>query len=210
MIYTADWESLACALARVVSAHGDLVESKAAICNAIADKKIGVKVTVERSRHHHSGKTFTGGNVDLPARLHPDDFDWTQSRPLHPWRLGPRPGEHYAWIGGWEAEPISLIELLRGDVTTVLRCDDKELGAGSSAGQPKGANVKLINLRKKSAPKAKAIEGALRKHGFHLDQQGKSYKEIAKQIEPDVAGVFGPTEQSRMKAVERALKSLKK
>ena len=107
MIYTPDWETLANALERVVSTHGDLVESKIAICKAVADKKIGVRVTVDRRHHRHSGTTFTGGNVDVPARLNPDDFDWTQSRPLQPWRIGPRPGEHYTWIGGWNPKSMS-------------------------------------------------------------------------------------------------------
>lgn len=345
MIYTPDWESLARALERVASAHSDLVESKIAICNAVADKKIEVRVTIDRSHHRHSGTTFTGGNVDVPARLNPDDFDWTQSRPLRPWRVGPLPGQHYNWTGGWNPEPIELIELRRGDVTTVLRCDDKagaeviayseakkhlckakfrdhyiagfsgheeyilevgwslevgmaeweatnakarefdyqqdwangwleghgfidgmvlqlgqpipsfsrvgferefakefpaspqqelapvatsagmstasqapggnvkrgrQSGKGSSARPPKGANVKRRKPRRKSAPKAEAIKMALRKHGYHLGQQGKSYKEIAKQIEPDVGGAFGATEHARVKAIERAMKSLKK
>jgi len=51
MIYTPDWELLADALQRVVSAHEDLEVSKAAICNAIADKKISVRVVChERGR----------------------------------------------------------------------------------------------------------------------------------------------------------------
>jgi hypothetical protein len=128
MIYTPDWERLARALERVASAHGDLEESKAAICNAIADKKIAVRVTVGRS-HRHSGMTFASRNVGVPVRLNPDDFDWTQSRPLAPWRIGPQPGEHYTWIGGWQPEPISLIELRAKHVTKVLLGHNREVDA---------------------------------------------------------------------------------
>ncbi len=126
MIYTPDWELLADALQRVVSAHEDLEVSKAAICNAIADKKIAVRVTVDRSHESFSGRTFVGDNIDVPVRINCDDFDWGKSRPLQPWRIGPRPGEHYSWIGGWKPEPIEMIELRREDVTKVLRCDDRD------------------------------------------------------------------------------------
>jgi hypothetical protein len=125
MIYTPEWELLADALERVVSVHGDLLSCKAAICNAVADEKIAVRVTIAKSHHRHPGAIFKGRNVGVPARLNPDDFDWPQSRPLQPWGIGPRPGENYTWISGWEREPINLIELRRVDVTTVLRCEER-------------------------------------------------------------------------------------
>ena len=76
MIYTPDWESLANALQRVASAHNDLPGSKAAICNAISDKKIAVRVIVDPSHDRHGGMTFAGGNIAVPFRLVPGDFDW--------------------------------------------------------------------------------------------------------------------------------------
>ena len=123
MIYTPDWGSLAHALERVVSTHGDLEKSKTAICDAIGDRKITVRVTVDRRPHRNSGRTFADGNIDIPNRICPADLDWIQSRPLRPWRIGPQPGEHYTWIGGWKPEPIELLELRNVDVTTVLRCE---------------------------------------------------------------------------------------
>src|SRR5262249_13586092 len=131
-----DWESLANALQRVVSAHGDMVESKTAICNAIADKKIAVRVTIDRSRHLLGGMTFAGRNVGVPARLNLNDFDWSQSRPLHPWRIGPQRGEHYTWIGGSDPEPISLTELRTADVMRVLLRDGTEPQSAGAAEEP--------------------------------------------------------------------------
>jgi hypothetical protein len=37
--------------------------------------------------------------------------------------VGPRPGEHYFSIRGWQEQPIDLIEVSTADVTRVL-CDD--------------------------------------------------------------------------------------
>jgi hypothetical protein len=126
VIYTPDWESLANALQRVASAHNDLPGSKAAICNAISDKKIAVRVIVDPSHDRHGGMTFAGGNIAVPFRLVPGDFDWANSRPLRQWEIGPRPIEHYTWIGGWRSEPISLIELRTADVTRAFLGKRKE------------------------------------------------------------------------------------
>jgi hypothetical protein len=127
-IYAFDWESLANALGRVVAIHGDAEQVQTAICGAIADKKVDVRVTISRVDHLHGGRTFGIDNVDVPPRINPVDFDWVHSRPVHPWRIGPRRGEHYSWIGGWTPHPIELIELRRADVNTVLRCDIDGVG----------------------------------------------------------------------------------
>jgi hypothetical protein len=62
----------------------------------------------------------------------------------------------------------------------------------------------------KSAPKSEATIEALRKHGYDGSHQGKTCKEIANEIEPDVVGGFGSiSQESRAKRVARALKKLK-
>jgi hypothetical protein len=88
-IYAFDWELLASALGRVVAIHGNAEEAEAAICGAIADKKIDVRVTISRGDHLHEGRTFGVGNVEVPPRISAFDFDWVHSRPVHPWRIGP-------------------------------------------------------------------------------------------------------------------------
>jgi hypothetical protein len=130
-IYAFDWESLANALGRVVAIHGNAEQAQTAICGAIADKKIDVRVMISRGDHLCGGRTFGVGNVEVPPRINPADFDWVQSRPVHPWRIGPRMGEHYNWIGGWEPHPIELIELRRADVNAVLRCDTNGVALGA-------------------------------------------------------------------------------
>jgi hypothetical protein len=100
MIYATDWEMLERALQRVVSAHGNLAESKAAICGAVADKKIEVRVTVDLAHLHRGGATFSGCSVDVPLRLDPKDFDWEMSRPLRLWFIGTQRSEHGHSTGG--------------------------------------------------------------------------------------------------------------
>jgi hypothetical protein len=118
-LYTPDWETLVDALNRVVAAtHVSKLQAQTAICHAIADKKIKIRVVVDPSHITDGGRTFGGGNVGVPPRLDPADFDWARSRPIKPWSIGPMPGQHYYWNGG--NRPISLIELSTADVTSVF------------------------------------------------------------------------------------------
>ena len=120
-LYTPDWGTLVDALERVVAATGaSKLEAQTAICHTIADKKIRFRVVVDPSHIPDGGRTFVGGNVGVPPRLDPADFDWTHSRPFKQWSIGPVPGQHYTWIGGWQDRPISLIELSTADVRDVL------------------------------------------------------------------------------------------
>jgi hypothetical protein len=121
--YVPDFEPLAEALKRVLAASSVKEdEAKRDICHAVADKKIAVQVRVAASDRSVGGHTFKRGNVGVPRHLNPEDFDWLQSRPLKRFSIGPQPGEHYSWIGGWEHRVIDLIELSTADVASVL-CD---------------------------------------------------------------------------------------
>ena len=85
--YTHEWEKLADALKRVRAATGESEEqAKIDLCNAIAGRKINVRVRVVAS-----GSCFSGGNVGVPPYLAPDDLDWQHSSPLPPkrWQIGP-------------------------------------------------------------------------------------------------------------------------
>ncbi|WP_439394959.1 hypothetical protein ACRQ5Q_38300 [Bradyrhizobium sp. PMVTL-01] len=93
-------------------------EAKTDLCRAVADRKIDVRVRIAASDYGMRGRTFSDGNVGVPAHLEPRDFDWVQSRPLKPWLIGPKRGEHYAW--DWENRPLDLIELSTGEVTKIL------------------------------------------------------------------------------------------
>jgi hypothetical protein len=117
--YIPDWEPLADVLVMATGITED--EAKADLCRAVADRKIDVRVRIGSS-HSKGGRFFSNGNVGIPSHLRPGDLDWEQSCPLKPWSIGPRLGEHYVWIGGWETVPIDLIELATADVARVL-CD---------------------------------------------------------------------------------------
>jgi hypothetical protein len=39
---------------------------------------------------------------------------------LTQWQIGPRPGEHYLWTGGWEKRMLDLVELSTADVINTL------------------------------------------------------------------------------------------
>jgi hypothetical protein len=119
--YIPDFEPLADALKRVLAATNvKEEEAKHDICHAVADRKIAVRVRIAASDLSFRGRTFARGNVDVPRHLIPDDLDWVQSRPLQPWSIGPEPGQHYFWYGGWADRVIDLIELSTADVANIL------------------------------------------------------------------------------------------
>lgn len=122
MAYTLDWEPLADALKRVMASGATEDELKTDLCRAVADRKIDVRVRIEKSDRARGGQVFSDGNVGVPAHLNPADFDWKQSRPMARWPIGPRDSERDKsfWMRGWEDWPLDLIELFRADVTAVL------------------------------------------------------------------------------------------
>jgi hypothetical protein len=120
LAYTPDWEPLADALKRVVATGLSEAEAKTDLCHAVGDRKIGVRVRIAPNASTKRGAFFTGRNVGVPPRLVPNDFDWVHSRPLAKWQIGPMPGQHYSWIGGWQNEPLDLIELSAADVAEIL------------------------------------------------------------------------------------------
>jgi hypothetical protein len=135
--YVSEWEPLAKALTRVRAFGGIEHQAKVDICNAVSDRKIAIRVVIDDSHRLDGGKTYLGGNVGVPPRLNPADFNWARSRPLNPWSIGPMLGQHYSWPNGWEDRPISLIELSTADVINVFSGDTRP---NSSDGRP-------VNLR---------------------------------------------------------------
>jgi hypothetical protein len=102
-------------------------EAKLDLCRAMGDGKIAVRVIVGSS-------VYGKGNVTVPPHLDPSDFDWSRSCPLRPWRIGPKLGQHYTWIGGWEEQRINLIELSTSDVMEVLCAATIDRGMLEAAG----------------------------------------------------------------------------
>jgi hypothetical protein len=121
MPYVADWEPLAEALKRVMATGANEHQAKADICNAVADRKIAVRVLVDDSERDVGGQTLPVPNIGVPPRLKPEDFDWTRSRPLTAWQTGPTSVvEHYFPTWSWRPRKIALIEASTADVTFVL------------------------------------------------------------------------------------------
>ena len=84
--YTPDFEPIADALKRVMAGGMSEDEAKTDLCNAVADRKIDVRVTIATT-----GQLFWDGNVRVPPHLKPSDLDWVHSRPFAKWPIGQDP-----------------------------------------------------------------------------------------------------------------------
>jgi hypothetical protein len=131
-------------------------EAKTDLCRAVADRKIDVRVRIAASVRAMGGRVFSDGNVGVPSQLRPGDLDWTQSRPFRPWRIGPRLGEHYSWISGWENQPLDLIELSTADVVEIL-CGSGSGKVSSTVGQETAAS-RALAIHLKSNPQITRAE----------------------------------------------------
>jgi hypothetical protein len=138
-----EWELLADALTRVVASGIAERDAPLAICNAIADRSVSVRVlnpfTIERLHKLgffsgrigekadfflHPGLTELAPSVMIPSRIAPEDFDWQESRPLKPWRDPQASLSPFDWRR-------DCIHLRRADVTRVLVAP-RELGAAKT------------------------------------------------------------------------------
>ena len=124
MRYTRVWVLLEDAL-KLVQAGASLTEAEAKIdlCGAILEGKIAVQVRIAPNEGSTRGMVLDGQNVGRPPDLNPEDFDWTQSRPLTRWPVGPVGPQSHNWTSGWKDRRIDLIKLLRADVLKVLCAD---------------------------------------------------------------------------------------
>jgi len=160
--YEPDWLALAIALARLTENGAAEADAKAAICNAMADGKIRVRVKteepgpkdldpVERALQNlptGGGEVFAGDAVVVPQHLVPTDFDWINSRVLKPWRVRPRSvGERYD--GTFQTGPwtIVLLELWREHVDTLRPIDGIGPATPYMARLAKAAHARAEELR---------------------------------------------------------------
>jgi len=119
--YTPDWESLAGALERVMATGIIEDEAKTDLCRAVADGNIRVRLKVDASASHIGGWVLSSGNISVPPHLTPVDFDWPQSRPRNPWRVGPTGPQNYTHVWwSWRPQPIESIELATADVQDIF------------------------------------------------------------------------------------------
>jgi hypothetical protein len=121
--YIPKWQSLAAALAMVMTPGQDRRQSQVAICSAVADRAVAVRVTISDA----AASVFEGPRVYVPAHLHPEDLDWERSYPKAPWLIKPTVSQEY--LDDWwrRPQPIAFLELSTDDLTRVLlvgRLDD--------------------------------------------------------------------------------------
>jgi len=122
--YVRDWEPLPDVLRLVMAVGSQKQEAKVDICNAVADRKIAVRVLVHEAESGVGGRTLSDSSVSVPPRLTPQDFDWVHSRPLAQWETGPHSVPELVEGSTWHWRPrkIKLIELFIADIASVL-CD---------------------------------------------------------------------------------------
>ena len=192
LAYTPDWETLADALKRVILAGSAEQQAKADICNAVADRKIAARVFVDDSHQLDRRKMFSGGNVGVPSRLDPDDFDWSRSRPFKKWFIGPMPGQHYFWNG--DNRTVSLIELSTADVRQVL-CN-AEIRSYS--------HIRPINPRNagRKPTKLETIKKAMKQD---LDEGKLTEAELREMLEKNLASTYHASRDTVRKARKRVL-----
>jgi hypothetical protein len=96
-------------------------EAKTDLCGAVAEGKIRVRLKVDASASQIGGRVLSGDNISVPPHLTPGDFDWIQSRPRNPWRVGPTGRQNYTLVWwSWQPQPIELIELATADVQDIF------------------------------------------------------------------------------------------
>jgi len=112
------WERLLDALNRVTAAGVIEDEAKRGICDGIADGRIKIRLTLRKhtvkaiTAH---GKILDGADVEIPARIEPQQMDFENSRPLGQWCVKRERIRHLA--GYWE---IEWIEVFSDHVTELL------------------------------------------------------------------------------------------
>jgi hypothetical protein len=85
-----DWQELALMLRRVIAVTGmGRHAAKVTICGWIADRRVKIRFLVLVNGNLQPLATAPEGNVCVPPRLVPGDFDWRRSRPRSKWMLTP-------------------------------------------------------------------------------------------------------------------------
>jgi len=134
MPYIRDWQGLPDALKSVASKDSSDDDAKRDICNAIADQKIKIRLSLRRHTSKlmtSRGRWLTNEEVEIPSPLEPEDFDFENSRPIKPWAVRREKIPHLA--GYWH---IERIELSKSDVEKLLISSAGSSSAASIPHQP--------------------------------------------------------------------------
>jgi hypothetical protein len=131
-----EWQRLSDAVEHVMTTAGlSKEEAKTAVCQAIADGTIRIRVKLREhtTRHLTSNSVLEGKTIEIPTNIKAEDLDWERSRPVKPWLV---PRGSYGLPGYWNLE---WIELSRTDVTNVLRAAQERGEPARQASSGKGA-----------------------------------------------------------------------
>ena len=167
MAYTPDWESLAGALERVMATGVIEDEAKTDLCRAVADGKIRVRLKVDANANHIGGRVLSGDNISVPSHLTPGNFDWSQSRPRNPWRVGPTGRQNYTHVWwSWQPQSIELIELATADVQGIFGSPKPLTKRAATSREEKRATRTLRDLlvKNKDITSEEAFRRCLEKH----------------------------------------------
>jgi hypothetical protein len=182
MLYQPDWERLSHALKRVVATGVPEHQAKRGICNAIADRKISLRVYFRVPKKQGPGLAtsavrYIEGDA-IPAHLKPGDLNWVQSRIQNPksWEKVRSPSGtllgHWLLIetshhtpddslarsftsrGGRQPQFWHRLELLSADVTNVLCRGNRQKSYRVSGAtvRDEKAAIKALASQLRSAP----------------------------------------------------------
>jgi hypothetical protein len=178
MGYIRDWLRLSEALELVMAAGQSNSEAQSDICNAIADEKIRIQLSLGEAELH--GKVIESfPRVDsIPRDISPNEMDWQNSRPKGSWPDSVPPYR----------VRVTLILLSSADVIKVL-CGDKnpsELrirtegirdGSPANSGQEKAATRALAAFLKDNPDVTRASAADwCRAQGFSLTSRGFQFR----------------------------------
>jgi hypothetical protein len=131
-------------------------DAKRAICDAIADGAIDIQLALRKHTTRGTtahGKVLVRADVEIPARLEPQDVDFENSRPLRPWVVARERIPHLA--GSWH---VDWVELSRADVTKVLIPD----GGGDQPSDARAPHERPPRPGRKSQPGCDAARRAIK------------------------------------------------
>jgi hypothetical protein len=216
MAYDSKWGLMSPVCERVMMPPTGLPEDEAQndICQAIADRAVNIRVTLQKhaTRGSRSSDVLEGKDLEIPTTLKPEDFDWEQSRPLKPWFV--RRGT-YSLPGYWHLEKI---ELCRTDVINALcpaarpvEQGGSEPSAASRSGPRLESNAVDLNRgasarRRGARPrKFEQVCGAMRDD---LRQGRRTPAELETMLEKNLAATYGVSRDTARKARTAVLAEL--
>jgi hypothetical protein len=185
--YEQDWWPLPRVVQHLLELGADVMQARADICAALSDRKIYIRGKIAQTDRYVPGRPFSmaRNEVDVPKHLHPNDFDWENSRPLKPWATGNGQLDFDHGV-----RLIGELELLREEVVGVFG-EARESLVTNSTNERLGAIPDAAPsrpLRKRGRPpgddeqRAREIRALLKIAGTEYPKRGKSFRAMAEHL----------------------------